>query len=69
MKRSSNNNFTKVFLPRIAGPPKPRLLPEGWSVRQVHLDSDLVVDLPCPTRAAFFWSSGDSFQGPIRLGF
>jgi len=54
---------------RAPRPPKPRLLPEGWSVRQVHLDSDLVVDLPCPTRAAFFWSSGDSFQGPIRLGF
>lgn len=48
-------------------PPRPRRLPEGWSVRNVSLTRDLVVELPCPTRAVFF-SSGDSFQGPLQLG-
>lgn len=46
---------------------RPRVLPPGWSVRTIELDTDLVVDLPCPTRAAFFFASGDSFQGPVRL--
>lgn len=52
---------------RADGPARPRVLPEGWSVRTVTLDRDLVVDLPCPTRVSFF-ASGDSFQGPLRLG-
>lgn len=52
---------------RATRPFKPRVLPSGWSVRSVLLESDLVVDLPCPTRAAFFFGSGDSFQGPVRL--
>ena len=53
---------------RAARPFKPRVLPTGWSVRSVRLESDLIVDLPCPTRAAFFFGCGDSFQGPLRLG-
>lgn len=52
---------------RAARPFRTRTLPAGWSVRTVHIDADLVVDLPCPTRAAFFFGSGDSFQGPVRL--
>lgn len=51
-----------------ARPLRPRVLPAGWSVRPVRLETDLVVELPCPTRAAFFFASGDSFQGPVRLG-
>ena len=43
-----------------------RQLPEGWTVREVRLTSDLVVELPNPTRAAFF-SNGESFQGPVTL--
>lgn len=46
---------------------RPRTLPEGWSVRRVTPLQDLVVELPCPTRVTFF-TSGDSFQGPVRLG-
>lgn len=46
----------------------PRRLPEGWSVKSVALKSDLAVDLPCPTRITIFPRSGDSFQGPVRLG-
>lgn len=45
----------------------PRRLPAGWSIREIVLGADLVVDLPCPTRVTFF-PSGDSFQGPVRLG-
>lgn len=45
---------------------QPRVLPDGWTVRDVALDADLVVDLPCPTRVTFF-TSGDSFQGPVRV--
>lgn len=57
---------------RMAGRPadKPlpaRRLPEGWSVRTVVLSEDLIVELPCPTRVTFF-SSGESFQGPLTLG-
>lgn len=52
---------------RADRPARPRVLPDGWSVRRVTLDRDLVVELPCPTRVTFF-ASGDSFQGPVRLG-
>lgn len=52
---------------RAARPFRPRVLPTGWSVRTIRLEQDLVVDLPCPTRAAFFFGCGDSFQGPVRL--
>jgi hypothetical protein len=44
----------------------PRVLPDGWTVREVALQADLVLELPCPTRVTFF-TSGDSFQGPLRL--
>lgn len=46
---------------------RPRVLPDGWSVRTVTLSKDLVVDLPAPTRVCFF-TCGDSFQGPLHLG-
>lgn len=52
---------------RADAPRKPRTLPEGWSVRRVTLERDLVVELPCPTRVTFF-ACGDSFQGPLDLG-
>jgi len=57
-----------VPLAASARPDAPaRRLPAGWSIREIALTSDLVVDLPCPTRVTFF-PSGDSFQGPLRLG-
>ena len=43
-----------------------RVVPDGWSVRQLVLGRDLVVELPNPTRVAFL-AGGDSFQGPLRL--
>lgn len=43
-----------------------RVLPEGWSVREVTLDRDLFVEVPYPARVCFF-TSGHSFQGPVRL--
>jgi len=51
---------------RPSGTPRARVLPSGWSVREVTLARDLVVELPNPTRVAFF-ANGDSFQGPLRL--
>jgi len=48
-------------------PPTERVLPEGWSVREVALTDDLFVDVPHPARVCFF-TSGHSFQGPVRLG-
>jgi hypothetical protein len=51
---------------RPSANPRPRALPEGWSVRTLRLERDLVVELPNPTRVAFF-AGGDSFQGPVRL--
>jgi hypothetical protein len=56
-----------VMAGRRDAKPRPRILPEGWSIRRVALPADLVVELPCPTRVTFF-ASGDSFQGPLRLG-
>lgn len=48
--------------------PRPRVLPPGWKVRSVILAADLVVELPCPTRITLFSRTGESFQGPVRLG-
>ena len=54
--------------PRPVGEPvPPRRMPGDWSVREVSLAHDLVVELPCPTRVVFF-TNGDSFQGPLALG-
>ena len=47
-------------------PDSKRYLPKGWTSRQVSLETELLVELPCPTRALFF-DTGESFQGPINL--
>lgn len=44
-----------------------RHLPKGWTSKEVRLETELLVELPCPTRALFF-DNGESFQGPINLG-
>ena len=44
-----------------------RVLPEGWYIREVTLAEDLFVDVPFPARVCFF-TSGHSFQGPVKLG-
>jgi hypothetical protein len=43
-----------------------RVLPDGWTLRTVVLDTDLVVDVPYPARVLFF-PDGASWQGPLRL--
>jgi hypothetical protein len=48
-------------------PTEQRVLPHGWSVREVVLQEDLYVEVPCPARVCLF-PSGHSFQGPVRLG-
>ena len=43
-----------------------RVLPKGWTIREVTLQEDLFVDVPFPARVCFF-TSGHSFQGPLTL--
>jgi hypothetical protein len=43
-----------------------RILPDGWSVREVKLKEDLFVEIPFPAKVCFF-ASGDSFHGPVKL--
>jgi hypothetical protein len=43
-----------------------RILPDGWSVREVTLKEDLFVEIPFPAKVCFF-ASGDSFQGPVKI--
>jgi len=43
-----------------------RDLPEGWVVREITLDDDLVIDIPYPARVVIFFN-GDIFHGPVRL--
>lgn len=45
---------------------KRRQMPEDWTVRKIKLKTDLMVALPSPTRAAFFFN-GESFQGPVII--
>jgi hypothetical protein len=44
-----------------------RVLPKGWSIREITLKEDLFVESPFPARVCFF-ASGHSFQGPVSLG-
>ena len=53
------------FRPDAASGAAPTM-PEGWSVREVTLEADLLVELPYPARVCFF-DTGDSWQGPVRL--
>lgn len=43
-----------------------RVLPDGWTVREVTLEEDLCVEVPFPARVCFF-ASGHSFHGPLTL--
>ncbi|MFQ3322835.1 MAG: hypothetical protein ACI90U_000647 [Pseudomonadales bacterium] len=43
-----------------------RVLPKGWTVREVTLKEDLFVDIPFPAKVCFF-TSGYSFHGPLTL--
>lgn len=55
-------------LPGMPVSPEPaeRVLPDGWTVREVTLKEDLFVDIPFPAKVCFF-TSGYSFQGPLTL--
>jgi len=48
----------------IPSAPTPRL-PEGWSLRDIQIGEDWIVDLPAPTET--WWFEGMvSYQGPIE---
>jgi hypothetical protein len=48
----------------IPSAPAPRL-PEGWSLRDIQIGEDWIVDLPAPTET--WWFEGMvSYQGPIE---
>jgi len=44
--------------------PRPRGLPDGWTVRTLRLCATWVVDLPVPTETIWL-ASGETFQGPV----
>ena len=50
----------------VSSEPAERVLPDGWTVREVTLTEDLFVDIPFPAKVCFF-ASGHSFQGPLTL--
>ncbi len=64
----------KDYVPQIteaAGLPglpesKERVLPKGWTVHEITLEEDLMVEVPFPAKVCFF-TSGHSFQGPVTL--
>jgi hypothetical protein len=43
-----------------------RVLPEGWTVREITLKEDLFVEIPFPAKVCFF-TCGYSFHGPLTL--
>ena len=57
----------KDFVPvveGVPGAPTPKL-PDGWSLRDVRIDADWIVELPAP--AETYWFEGQiSYQGPIE---
>ena len=58
----TGSDYVKV-VEAAAGSPPP-ILPEGWSVRSIELESEWTVHLPAPTET--FWFEGSlSYQGPI----
>lgn len=56
---------TPAFTPP-SEPATDRALPAGWSVRDVELAGDLLVEIPNPARVVFF-PDGSGFHGPLRL--
>jgi hypothetical protein len=56
-------DFVHVVERRFAGE---RSLPEGWVLRSLVPAGRLRVELPAPT-TVFFFSNGESFQGPVTL--
>jgi hypothetical protein len=54
-----------AFAPaRRSNEPDDRRLPDGWSLRSVTLDADLVVEVPRPARVAIL-GDGSGFHGPL----
>ena len=51
----------------VSSKPAERVLPDGWTVREVTLKEDLFVEIPFPAKVCFFLS-GHSFQGPVNKG-
>lgn len=41
------------------------VLPAGWSLRELTLGAEWVLELPCPTETWWF-ANGASFQGPVE---
>ena len=63
----------KDYVPNVYGlkamfgkTPKERILPVGWSVREVTLHEDLILEIPNPARVCFF-KTGSGFHGPVNL--
>jgi len=64
----------KDYVPNVYGmkgmfaknKPKERILPDGWSIRNITLTEDIILEIPNPARVCFF-RTGSGFHGPVNL--
>ena len=63
----------KDYVPNVYGmkamfgkTPKERILPDAWSIREITLQEDLILEIPNPARVCFF-KTGSGFHGPVSL--
>ena len=64
---------SKDYVPNVYGmkamfskTPTKRILPDGWSIREITLQEDLILEIPNPARVCFF-KTGSGFHGPVSL--
>jgi len=63
----------KDYVPNVYGikamfgkTPKERILPDDWSIREITLTEDLILEIPNPARVCFF-KTGSGFHGPVKI--
>ena len=63
----------KDYVPNVYGMkgmfgkiPTKRILPNAWSLREITLEEDLILEIPNPARVCFF-KTGSGFHGPVSL--
>ena len=63
----------KDYVPNVYGMkamfgkmPKERILPAAWTIREITLPKDLILEIPNPARVAFF-KTGSGFHGPVEI--
>jgi hypothetical protein len=54
----------RSYAQQVTGRGDDLVLPEGWSLREIRLDAEWLIELPAPTETLWF-ANGASFQGPV----